>query len=195
MWRPKLKTMTITDYKEEVIRCVSELDINILNKVKDKLQGNYKYEEDGLWLRTSIDRVFIIGNGGSNAIAEHISTDLNKRCRIQTHTLSNNSLLTALTNDFSQEDALTQWLKMNDIKRGDYIVAISSSGKSPNIIRALEYVGEVGSHTLSIFGMDGVPILTSDRDDFVKIDSYNYGVVELTSEIALHAIVEELVVE
>ena len=43
--------------------------------------------------------------------------------------------------------------------------------------------------------MDGVPVLRSNGDDFIKIDSYNYGVVELTSEIALHAIVEELVVE
>ena len=43
--------------------------------------------------------------------------------------------------------------------------------------------------------MDGVPVLESDRDEFIKVESHNYGVVELASEIALHAIVEELVVE
>ena len=141
------------------------------------------------------NRIFIIGNGGSCAIAEHISTDLNKRCKVKAYTLSNNSLQTALTNDYSQEDAIAEWLRMNGLKRRDYVIAISSSGKSPNIINALKYAGEITSHTLSIFGMDGVPVLRSNGDDFIKIDSYNYGVVELTSEIALHAIVEELVVE
>jgi len=187
--------ITISEYKRDIIRCVSELDNDVLSVVKEKLEGTYTYKKGDDMLVTSIDRVFIIGNGGSHAIAEHISTDLNKRCKVKAHTLSNNSLQTALTNDYSQEDALTQWLKINELKRRDCVIAVSSSGKSPNIIRALQYAGEVGSHTLSIFGMDGKPVLSSDRDHFVKIDSYNYGVVELTSEIALHAIVEELVVE
>ena len=187
--------ITISEYKREIIRCVSELDNDVLGVVKDKLQGTHTYEDDGAKLLTFIDRVFIVGNGGSHAIAEHISTDLNKRCRVKAHTLSNNSLLTALTNDYSQEEALAEWLRINGLKRRDYVIAISSSGKSPNIINALKYAGEITSHTLSIFGMDGVPVLRSNGDHFIKIDSYNYGVVELTSEIALHAIVEELVVE
>tara|TARA_Y100001935_G_C17288826_1_gene502029 strand:- start:1212 stop:1796 length:585 start_codon:yes stop_codon:yes gene_type:complete len=187
--------ITISEYKREIIRCVSELDNDVLGVVKDKLQGTHTYEDDGAKLLTFIDRVFIVGNGGSHAIAEHISTDLNKRCKVKAYTLSNNSLQTALTNDYSQEDALTQWLKISELKKRDCVIAVSSSGKSPNIIRALQYAGEVGSHTLSIFGMDGQPVLSGNRDHFVKIDSYNYGVVELTSEIALHAIVEELVVE
>ena len=194
MWRPKLKTITIADYKEEVIRCVTDLDNEVLDFVKNRLQEDYQYNKQAMWSK-QISNVYLIGNGGSHAIAEHISTDLCKRCRIKAHTLSNNSLITALTNDYSQEDALTQWLKMNKIKNSDYVIAISSSGKSSNIIKALQYAGEVGCNTLSIFGFDGEAILTGDRDSFVKIDSHNYGVVELTSEIALHAIVEELVVE
>ena len=86
-------------------------------------------------------------------------------------------------------------MRINGLKRRDYVIAVSSSGKSPNIIKALNYASEIEAHTLSIFGMDGVPVLESDRDDFIKIESHNYGVVELASEIALHAIVEELVVE
>ena len=194
MWRPNLKTMTITDYKEEVIRCVSELDNEVLDFVKNRLQQDYQYNKQAMWSK-QIANVYLIGNGGSHAIAEHIATDLYKRCRIRAHTLSNNSLLTALTNDYSQEDALAHWLKMQKIRRSDYVIAISSSGKSSNIIKALEFAGEMECNTLSIFGFDGEAVLTSDRDKFIKIDSHNYGVVELTSEIALHAIVEELVVE
>ena len=185
--------ITISEYKNELTKCISELNTKTLETVKDKLRL-YQVKETAGWIDEN-GRVFIIGNGGSHSIAEHIATDLNKRCRVKAHTLSNNSLLTALTNDYSQEDALAEWLRINGLKRRDYVIAISSSGKSPNIINALKYAGEITSHTLSIFGMDGVPVLRSNGDHFIKIDSYNYGVVELTSEIALHAIVEELVVE
>ena len=186
--------ITISEYTNELTKCISELNTKKLEARKDKLRDVYQVKETAGWIDEN-GRVFIIGNGGSHAIAEHIATDLNKRCRVKAHTLSNNSLLTALTNDYSQEDAIAEWLRMNGLKRRDYVIAISSSGKSPNIINALKYAGEITSHTLSIFGMDGVPVLRSNGDDFIKIDSYNYGVVELTSEIALHAIVEELVVE
>ena len=189
-----MSNITISEYTNELTKCISELNTKKLEAVKDKLRDVYQVKETAGWVDEN-GRVFIIGNGGSHAIAEHIATDLNKRCRVKAHTLSNNSLLTALTNDYSQEEALAEWLRINGLKRRDYVIAISSSGKSPNIINALKYAGEITSHTLSIFGMDGVPVLRSNGDDFIKIDSYNYGVVELTSEIALHAIVEELVVE
>ena len=188
-----MSNITISEYTNELTKCISELNTKTLETIKDKLRL-YQVKETAGWIDEN-GRVFIIGNGGSHAIAEHIATDLNKRCRVKAHTLSNNSLLTALTNDYSQEEALAEWLRINGLKRRDYVIAISSSGKSPNIINALKYAGEITSHTLSIFGMDGVPVLRSNGDHFIKIDSYNYGVVELASEIALHAIVEELVVE
>ena len=189
--------ITISEYKREIIRCVSELDNDVLGVVKDKLQGTHTYEDDGAKLLTFIDRVFIVGNGGSHAIAEHISTDLNKRCKVKAYTLSNNSLQTALTNDYSQEDALVEWLKMNGFNKTDYLVAISSSGKSKNILNAIYYANDFDARTLSIFGMDGAPPFSpgTSQHDYIHIDSYNYGVVELTSEIILHGIVEELVVE
>ena len=142
-------------------------------------------------------RVFIIGNGGSCAISEHISTDLNKRCKVKALTLSNNSLLTALTNDYSQEHALVEWLKMNHFSKTDFLVAISSSGLSKNILFALEHASDCLALTFSIFGMNGLePFPThSYEHNYIHIDSFNYGVIELTSEIILHGIVEDLVIE
>ena len=142
-------------------------------------------------------RIFIIGNGGSCAIAEHISTDLNKRCKVKATTLSNNSLLTALTNDYGQENALVEWLKMNHFGQTDFLVAISSSGKSPNILNAINHANDCLGYVLAIFGMDGETPFTGNRyeDNYIHIDSNNYGVIELTSEIILHGIVEDLVIE
>ena len=142
-------------------------------------------------------RVFIIGNGGSCAIAEHISTDLNKRCKVKATTLSNNSLLTALTNDYGQENALVEWLKINSFFKTDFLVAISSSGKSPNILNAINHANDCLGYVLAIFGMDGETPFTGNRyeHNYIHIDSHNYGVIELTSEIILHGIVESLVIE
>ena len=142
-------------------------------------------------------RVFIVGNGGSCAIAEHISTDLNKRCNVKALTLSNNSLLTALTNDYGQDNIFAEWMNMNQFGKTDFLVAISSSGKSRNILRALEFAASWSASTLSIFGMNGKNIFPQYNYDhsYIHIDSHNYGIIELTSEIILHGIVEELVVE
>ena len=142
-------------------------------------------------------RVFITGNGGSCAIAEHISTDLNKRCKVTATTLSNNSLLTALTNDYGQENALVEWMKINHFGKTDFLVAISSSGKSPNILNAISHANDCLVYVLAIFGMDGESPFTDNRYEYnyIHIDSHNYGVIELTSEIILHSIIEELVLD
>ena len=112
-------------------------------------------------------------------------------------TLSNNSLQNDLTNDYGQVNTFVEWLKINHFVKDDYLVAISSSGKSKNILNALNYANDLDARTLSIFGMDGAPPFSpgTSQHDYIHIDSYNYGVVELTSEIILHGIVEELVIE
>ena len=139
----------------------------------------------------------MVGNGGSCAITEHISTDLIKRCNVKALTLSNNSLHTALTNDYGQENTFVEWMKMNQFDKTDFLVAISSSGKSPNILKALEHASDSLALTFSIFGMDGLePFPTHSFDhSYIHIDSHNYGIIELTTEIILHSMVEELVIE
>ena len=181
-------------YFEEMQEAIKNIDQDIVDKVIDIWKV---FQNTNINFHLGDNRIFIIGNGGSHAIAEHISTDLIKRCKVKAYTLSNNSLQTALTNDYSQEDALVEWLKMNGFNKTDYLVAISSSGKSKNILNAIYYANDFDARTLSIFGMDGAPPFSpgTSQHDYIHIDSYNYGVVELTSEIILHGIVEELVIE
>ena len=182
---------TTTDFFDSIQLNVAVIPSEVVSKIVKIWRHEYqKYVGVG-------KRVFIIGNGGSCAIAEHISTDLNKRCKVKALTLSNNSLLTALTNDYGQENALVEWLKINHFAKTDFLVAISSSGKSKNILHALEYAFDSLALTFSIFGMDGVEPFPADHlyHSYIHIDSHNYGVIELTSEIILHGIVEELVIE
>ena len=69
--------------------------------------------------------------------------------------------------------------------------------KSKNILNALKHAYDCLGSTLSIFGMDGENPFTEKvfEHDYIHIDNYNYGVIELSSEIILHGIVESLVVE
>ena len=132
--------MVENDYYKDIISALQKIedssDRDTIRKVTKIWRHEYQ-KHIGIGRR-----VFIIGNGGSCAIAEHISTDLNKRCKVKALTLSNNSLLTALTNDYTQEHALVEWMKMNNFGKTDFLVGISSSGLSKNILFALEHASD-----------------------------------------------------
>ena len=187
------------DFYTSIQQALDFVDINVVENVTKNWRENFQgrvgtREQPQLFFGK---RIFIVGNGGSCAIAEHISTDLIKRCGVKAYTLSNNSLLTALTNDYGQNNTFVEWMKMNHFGQTDFLVAISSSGKSKNILFALNHASDCLALTFSIFGMKGLdPFPTHSYDhSYIHIDNFNYGVIELTSEIILHGIVEELVIE
>ena len=182
---------TTTDFFDSIQLNVAVIPSEVVSKIVKIWRHEYK-KNVGVG-----KRIFIIGNGGSCAIAEHISTDLNKRCNVKALTLSNNSLLTALTNDYGQENALVEWMKINHFDKTDFLVAISSSGKSPNVLNAINHANDCLGYVLAIFGMDGESPFTDNRYEYnyIHIDSHNYGVIELTSEIILHSMIEELVLD
>ena len=187
--------MVENDYYKDIISALQKIEQSSDKDTIRKITGIWRHEYQK---HVGIGkRVFITGNGGSCAIAEHISTDLNKRCNVKALTLSNNSLLTALTNDYGQENALVEWMKINHFDKTDFLVAISSSGKSPNVLNAINHATDCLGYVLAIFGMDGESPFTDNRyeDNYIHIDSFNYGVIELTTEIILHSMIEELVLE
>lgn len=140
------------------------------------------------------DRIFLVGNGGSMAIAEHICNDLVKRCNIQALTLSNNSLFTCLANDFQYNNALSEWLKRMKISDVDTLIAISSSGRSKNIVNAIQEANEAGANTIGLAGFSNFhSSVLSLLDTSMHFNSSNYGEVEMATEIVLHGIIEDIV--
>ena len=89
----------------------------------------------------SAEWVFIIGNGGSFANAQHIANDL-LSCGVPAFTLDA-ATLTATANDFSYEEIFSRWLSVVASRR-DLLIALSGSGTSPNIIRALAEAQRIG---------------------------------------------------
>ena len=96
-------------------------------------------------------RVYIIGNGGSFANAMHIQNDLEAR-GIRAHTL-NPASLTATANDQDYAYIFSRWILLHG-ERGDLLIALSGSGKSKNILNAIEAAGLIGMDVHKVFGAE-----------------------------------------
>src|SRR5579885_2684729 len=106
-------------------------------------------------------RIFVCGNGGSASTASHFATDLvkgasfgrPKRFRIMALTDSLPTI-TAYSNDVSYECVFVEQLK-NFAEPGDVLIAVSGSGNSPNVLRAVEYANSIGCYSIGLSGRDG----------------------------------------
>jgi len=151
-------------------------------------------------LTTSINissRIFLIGNGGSAAICDHIANDLFKRCNIQTEVLSSYPMITCLANDFGFENVYVRWLQIKrfGVMPGDLLIALSSSGKSRNITIPLEWASYLeNAECWGIAGFSGFKdIIIKNPNHNLHFGSTNYGLIEMATEVLLHGIVEMLV--
>jgi len=111
--------------------------------------------------RTEGKRIFVMGNGGSAAMASHFVCDLGKgtvqegKPRFKIMSLNDNvPLLTAYANDFGYETVFAEPLA-SLAEGGDVAIAISSSGNSPNVLRAMDVARERGLTTIGIAGFEG----------------------------------------
>ena len=106
------------------------------------------------------NKVFFCGNGGSFADAQHLSAELSGRFYFDRDPLevvllaSNVSYLTAVGNDYSYSDIFSREIK-SSVKEGDVLICFSTSGKSKNVIKAIEVARLKGAYVVSFIGNDG----------------------------------------
>ena len=142
-------------------------------------------------LRETGNKIFFFGNGASAAFANHMALDFSKNGKILSRSLSDSAMLTALSNDYSYENAMLEYLKIEGITEDDLVITISSSGNSPNIVNVLNYCKENNIKTLGLSGLknDNKSILLSDYSIYVPMKTY--GMVECIHQIFLHLILDE----
>ena len=105
-------------------------------------------------------KVILFGNGGSAADAQHIACELAGKFRLERKGLpaialtTNTSSLTAIANDFGYEMVFARQVE-GMVERGDVVVGISTSGRSPNVIRGLEAAKREGAMTVGLTGAKG----------------------------------------
>lgn len=127
--------------------------------------------------------VYIMGNGGSAAAASHFALDLMKATALEGQPpvravalADNSAVITAFANDVSFADIFSAQLKVL-AQPGDMVVAITGSGKSPNIVRGLNCARELGLDTVGLLGMGGGPARLL-CDVVVHVDSNDYPTIE-----------------
>ena len=138
-------------YRAELIEHINRVDAKQFQAFIKILLNAYREDK----------QVFIMGNGGSAATANHFVCDFGKnavqgdkrRFRILS-VCDNIEKITALGNDFSFDEIFRQQL-INLMNDGDALIAISASGNSPDLVRALEYANERHAHIVSLAGFQG----------------------------------------
>lgn len=136
-------------------------------------------------------KVLVIGNGGSAAIASHMQTDLCHSLGIRGLVFNEPPLLTALANDNGYENAFQRLVDLWG-DSGDVLVAISSSGRSPNILNACAAARArgLGLITYSGFGADNP--LRSKGDLNFYVANANYGPVESAHAVLVHHLTDQV---
>jgi D-sedoheptulose 7-phosphate isomerase len=135
------------------------------------------------------NKLIFLGNGGSAAIASHMATDYTKNGNIRSVALNDSSMLTCLGNDLGFDQVFAKQVEMHS-RAGDLMIAISSSGRSANILSAVRaaLAAKCRIITLSGFTNDN-PLRRLGNINFY-IDSDRYGFVEIGHLAICHAILD-----
>ena len=155
---------------------------------------------DALWAAFDAGAtVFLAGNGGSAAAASHFGQDLAKGTladmratrRFRVVPLTDNiGYITALANDEGYESIFEQQLR-NLARAGDVLVAISGSGNSANVLRAVDYAREIGMRTIGVTGYDGGK-LHRVADVSVHVPVWDMGMAEALHGVVFHLAMSRL---
>lgn len=180
------------EYQEDLLKAISEI---VCTDNSGKAQNYHELVNQIVAvlrdLREARGRLYFIGNGGSAAIAIHMTGDFFSNGRILTHSMHDSATITCLANDFSYDEVFSRQVALiGDI--GDMLVAISSSGRSPNILNAVQVAKEkqVKVLTLSGFATDN-PLRQMGEWNFY-VPCLEYGKVETIHNMILQEIVDKL---
>lgn len=179
----------VSGYLNEVKRCLNALDKTKIEIAVDMIVEAYKNDQ----------KVFVLGNGGSASTASHMACDLGKGTlhrvydyaerRLKVISLTDNvALMTALANDLSFEDIFVQQLR-NLVETGDLVIALSGSGNSPNVVKAMRYAKSRGAKTIGLLGFKNGGKIAKLVDCSIIVDSTYYGPIEDIQLILNHLIV------
>ena len=147
--------------------------------------GFQLWTEKAFEIKRTENCIYLIGNGASASMSSHFAADINKNVDIHTQVFTDLALITALANDISYAEVFAQPLNKR-AKPGDMLVTISSSGRSPNILRAIEVAKEMGLYVVTVSAMkEDNPSRQLGHLNFF-IPASTYGLAETAHAAILH---------
>jgi D-sedoheptulose 7-phosphate isomerase len=189
MERKKIVAEFLSSYKNRLITLFDSIDIDMLESIIDAMVTAFK----------NGNTMYVVGNGGSAATASHIQADFQFFVRYFTNfrpkvvALTDNiPLMTAISNDHSYEDVFIEQMK-GMFNKGDLLLAISASGNSPNVVKAVEYANELEGKTIAFCGFTGGKLKEiADMPLYTPNDDKDYGPIEDLHMILDHVLVNYL---
>lgn len=139
----------------------------------------------GRQIREGRKTIYLVGNGASASMASHFSADLAKNGRLHTQVFSDLSLITAISNDLGYEWVFAEPLRRR-AEAGDMLVAISSSGASPNVVKAAAVAHELGMQVVTLTAFTDANPLAALGDLNFFIAAGTYGDAETCHSTLLH---------
>jgi D-sedoheptulose 7-phosphate isomerase len=134
-------------------------------------------------------KVVLIGNGGSAAVASHHAIEFLKNGGIRATALNDSAALTCLSNDFGYANVFSEQLKVHGLP-GDVLIAISSSGQSVNILKAVETARASSMKVVTLSGFQPDNLLRGRGDVNFYVNSNQYGFVEVAHHALIQAILD-----
>lgn len=177
----------VDDYYARFTRVLETFDRGPMSAVLEVLDG----------LAASGGTLWVAGNGGSAAISDHTVCDTTKGAHVAGHPpvrslslAANGPMLTALANDVSYDEVFSRQLEYY-LRPGDAVLLVSSSGNSPNVVRACEYANSRGVPTIAFVGFSG-GMLRQVARHCVWIPVDNYGMAEDAHQSLVHVVTQYL---
>jgi D-sedoheptulose 7-phosphate isomerase len=165
-------------------------------EVTDRMSKTLPLDEGCEWLRRTAheahdagNKLIFVGNGGSAGIASHLAIDFSKNGGLRSLAFNDPAALTCLGNDLGYENVFARQLDFH-ARPGDLLIAISSSGRSPNILGAVKAARtrDCKVATFSGFKEENELRRTGDVNFFVR--SREYGFVEVAHLTLCHAVLD-----
>ncbi len=175
--------MNVQSYLSEYTRLLADPEAPVLiAKLKTRIAE----------ARAAGRKLMLAGNGASASIASHLATDFSKQGKVRAMAFNDANLITALGNDCGYENWIAKALDFY-ADRGDVLILISSSGKSPNVVKAAQRGKELGLYVAAFTGFAKDNPLGAASDINFWVDSRSYNIVECTHMIWLTAVVDLLI--
>ena len=175
----------VKSYKSCLIELINEIDPHVIETIINAIEHTVQKKS----------RIYILGNGGSSATASHMVNDLGAVLRrrgiinLDVVSLADNTpVITAIANDIGYDNIF--YMQMEGLLNSeDLVIAISCSGNSPNITKAIQYAKKQGCKLVGITGFDGGLLKEmSDINFHVDVEKGQYGLVEDVHMILDHII-------
>lgn len=177
-------------YIGELINKIQDIEIWVkVEKCLDYAAGIQLLLERFTEHKRNGSQVFFVGNGGSSAIASHMTADFMKNGGMKTYSLYDNAVTTCMGNDYGYEYIFSRPLEFL-LNPDDLLVAISSSGNSKNICNAIDVANSRQAEIITFTGFhpDNYAKLTGNINVYVPCE--RYGIVESIHNLVLQQIVD-----